>query len=170
VPPVRDGAGISVVRNTAKVILLAIVALLVMALPSRACLLAASETSTVLASLPEEAKSEPVVARVEIIELLDPKQFVDPDHWKYTSRVRVRVVEAIKGVQQDETFVVETRGTDCDDAFPRDEPKFETYRSHWRPYIAGQFYGTNMHGESETVFKGAWRGDLTTGKLIHVWP
>jgi hypothetical protein len=141
-----------------------------MALPSRACRVAGSGTSTVLESLPEEAKSEPVVARVEIIELLDPKQFIDPDHWKYTSRVKVRVVEAIKGVRQDETFVVETRGTDCDDAFPRDKPKFETYRSFWHPYIAGQFYGTNMHAESETVFKGAWHRDLAAGKLIRVWP
>jgi hypothetical protein len=73
------------------------------------------------------------------------------------------VVEAIKGVQQDELFIVETGGTDCDDAFPRNEPKFETHRINWRPYIAGQFVRVDT---GERVFRGAWGTDWTTGKVM----
>src|ERR1051326_296845 len=150
----------------ANIIFLGIAALLIAAEPSAACRVAGSGTTTLLDTLPENAKFEPVVARVEIIELLRPIGSTIPDDWKYTARIRVRVAEAIKGVERDQTFIIEGRGTDCDDAFPRGEPKFEAYISYWRPYIAGQFYQV----DSETVFRGGCHRDFASGRVTRVWP
>jgi hypothetical protein len=144
----------------AQAIFLSIAALIATTGSSIACRVAGSGTATFFDALPKDAKYEPVVARIEIIELLRPIGTTIPDDWKYTARTRVRVVEAIKGVERDQTFIVEGRGTDCDDAFYRNEPKFETY------YIAGQFYRTG----GETAFRGAWHRDFTTGKDTRVWP
>jgi hypothetical protein len=143
---------------------LGIAALLLMITPSIACRDAQWESATVLNALPKGAELEQVVARVEVIELLKPS-WVTSDDWKSTPRIRVRVVEAIKGVQQGQEFIVETGGTSCDQAFRRNEPKFETYRINWRPYIAGQFIRVDT---GEAVFRGAW--NLLGGKVVGARP
>ncbi len=129
--------------------------------PTFACRGPQWETSTLLEALPATARSEPVVARVEPLELLDPPYSV-PDDWKLTPRIRVRVVEAIKGVREGQTFVVDSRGTSCDQTFPRNNPKFHAYMTDWRPYIAGHFEPSN----SGEVFRGAWKRDMKTGELL----
>jgi hypothetical protein len=141
---------------------LGIAALLLTVTPSIACRDSKWGSVTVWNTLPAGAELEQVVARVEVIELLKPS-WVTTDDWKSTHRIRVRVVDAIKGVQQGQTFIVETRGTSCDDTFPHNEPKFETYRINWRPYVAGQF----IRGDTgEAVFQGAWITNPATGKAV----
>lgn len=120
------------------------------------------ETSTVLNTLPASAQLQEVVARIDVIEVLRPP-WVKNDDWRYTHLIRVRVVEAIKEVQQNQTFLVETRGTSCDQAFPKNDPRFAAHMIVWRPYIAGQF----EHSHSRlAVFRGAWKIDGKTGERL----
>ena len=138
---------------------LGVVALLVAAtVPAMACRGPQWETSTLLNALPPTAQNEPVIARVEPLELVDPQH---PD-WTFTPLIRVRVVEAIKGVQQGQTFVVDSLGLSCDQDFPRYDPKFQARMTDWRPYIAGHFEFRN----SREVFRGAWKKDMSTGEQL----
>jgi hypothetical protein len=116
-------------------------------------------TSTLMSELPPTAQNEPVVARVEPIELLNPP-WSTPENWKFTPRIRVRVVEAIKGVNEGQIFVVDTRGTSCDQYFERGE---QTYLAGKRYYIAGQF---EQSGYGDVVFDGAWKLEMRTGALV----
>jgi hypothetical protein len=109
-------------------------------------------------TLPATALQKQVVAKVELLELLR-EPWVTTDDWKDTGRVRVRVVEAIKGVHDGQVFIVEARSKFyfCDQAFPRNPPPwFEAHMKSWRPYIAGRFEKT---GADEPVFRGNWVGD-----------
>ncbi|MFH0298192.1 hypothetical protein AAFX91_13305 [Bradyrhizobium sp. 31Argb] len=137
------------------------VALLAVVQPAMACRHVQWHTNTLLDSLPAGARGEPVIARVEPIQLLRPP-WVNGDDWTSTPLIRVRVIEAIKGVQEGQTFVVDSRGTSCDQAFPRNDPRFQAYMINWRPYIVGRFESSN----SGEVFRGAWRRDLATGELL----
>jgi hypothetical protein len=114
-----------------------------------------------LDALPATAQQEQVIAKVELIELLR-EPWAITDDWKDTGRVRVRVVEAIKGVHEGQVFIVEGRYAFCDQAFPRDEPRFEAHMKNWRPYVAGQFEKTDA---GEPVFRGMWLGDRSTNKM-----
>jgi hypothetical protein len=140
---------------------LAAAALLLAVEPSMACRDPRSGTSTVLDALPAAALLEEVIARVEVIELLRPPWII-VDDWKYTPMIRVRVVEAIKGVHEGQIFTLQTGGTSCDDAFPRNEPKFEAYAINWHPYVAGRL---ERAGSGEPIFRGAWKRDVKTGEL-----
>src|SRR5262245_34871534 len=102
----------------------AIAALVLAVEPSSACRGAQYETSTVLGDLPAAAQTEPVVARIKILEVLRPT-WVTTDDWSYSPRIRVLVVEAIKGVEARQVFVVDTIGTSCDQSFPRSHPNFK---------------------------------------------
>lgn len=133
--------------------------------PSLACRGPTFETSTVLDRLPDTALSEDVVARIEIIEALKPPWQTPDVVWNDTPWARVRVVEAIKGVQQDQTFTVDTRGSSCDQRIPLGDPQFDTYRLNWRPYIAGRFVRIG----SEVVFRGAWKREPRTGEYLRAW-
>jgi hypothetical protein len=118
-------------------------------------------TVTLLDKLPAAAQAEPVVAVVEAINLLPPPWAKD-DNWGSTSRVRVRVVEAVKGVQEGQSLVVDTRGTNCDQRFLRNELQFQTDIAKRRFFIAGQFE------VSGSVFGGQWRRDAATNDLVRV--
>lgn len=120
------------------------------------------ETSTLLTELPEDARNEPVVARVEPIELLRPP-WKNDDDWGSTPWVRVRVIEAINGVNEGQTFVVDTRGSSCDQYFPRSEALFQAHLAGKRYYIAGQF---EQSGYGDVVFDGAWKRDMRTGEFV----
>jgi hypothetical protein len=132
--------------------------------PARACRSPLSHTVTLLDKLPTTAQAEPVVAVVEAIELLPPPWKKD-DNWGDTPRVRVRVVEAIKGAQEGERFVVDTRGTTCDQSFTRNDLYFQTHVTNRRFFIAGQF---EVSGHGDIVFGGLWRRDDATNDLIPV--
>ena len=92
------------------------VAMLSLVQPAVACRNPLGQTDTLLNELPANAQNEPIVAVVEAIELLPPPWKKD-DNWEDTSRVRVRVVEAIKGVTEGQRFVVDTGGTSCEPSF-----------------------------------------------------
>jgi hypothetical protein len=141
-----------------------LMAMLAVVQPARACRNPFNGTATLLDKLPTTAQAEPVVAAVEVIELLPPPWKKD-DNWGSTPRVRVRVVEAIKGVQEEQRFVVDTRGTNCDQYFTRNELYFQTHVANRRFFIAGQF---EVSGYGDTVFGGQWRRDDATNDLIPV--
>jgi hypothetical protein len=132
--------------------------------PARACRTSLNFTVTLLDLLPAAAQAEPVVAVVEAINLLPPPWAKD-DNWGSTPRVRVRVVKAIKGVQEGQSLVVDTRGTSCDQSFLRNELQFQTDIAKRRFFIAGQFEDS---GYGDTVFGGQWRRDAATNDLIRV--
>ena len=83
-----------------------LIAMLTVVQPASACRSPLHQTATLLKELPATAQDEPVVAVVEAIELLPPPWKKD-DHWEDSPRVRVRVVEAIKGVTEGQHFVVD---------------------------------------------------------------
>ena len=108
--------------------------------------------------LPATARQEQVVARVELLELLR-EPWAITNELKDTGRVRVRVIEAIKGVHNGQLLIVEGRSNFCDQAFPLNDPRFESYMKSWRPYIAGRFEKTD---DDEAVFRGLWIGNRRT--------
>jgi hypothetical protein len=138
-------------RLTAKTFL-CVTAILLGVVPSMAC---RDGGISLLDTLPATAQQEQVVAKVELIELLR-EPWVTTDDWKDTGRVRVRVIEAIKGVHDGQVFIVEGRMHFCDQAVPRNAPPwFEAHMKTWRPYVAGQFVKTDA---DEPVFRGIWVG------------
>jgi hypothetical protein len=133
-----------------------LIAMLTVVQPASACRSPLHQTATLLKELPATAQDEPVVAVVEAIELLPPPWKKD-DHWEDSPRVRVRVVEAIKGVTEGQHFVVDTQGTTCDQVFPRSGSYFHSHVMNRRFFIAGQFKAS---GYGDTVFSGRWLSDL----------
>jgi hypothetical protein len=137
-------------------------ATIVLAGPATAC--RTQGTVTLLDKLPTATQAEPVVAAVEAIELLPPP-WVKDGRWSSTPLIRVRVVEAVKGVQEGQVLVVDAIGTTCDQDFPRSESFFQSYLAKQRHYIAGRF---EPSGYGDIVFRGAWKLDLGNGELIPV--
>src|SRR5262245_66314559 len=122
-------------RLTAKTFL-CVTAILLGVVPSMAC---RDGGISFFDTLPATAQQEQVVAKVELIELLR-EPWAITDDWKDTGRVRVRVIEAIKGVHDGQVFIVEGRPIPlCNQAFPRNDPRFEAHMKSWRPYVAGRF-------------------------------
>jgi hypothetical protein len=136
-----------------------VIAMLLAAEVSLACRGGTFETATLLNVLPADVASEQIVARVEIVEPLTPLVA----SWKVTNLIRVRVVEAIKGVRQGQTFKVDTGGTDCDQVFPRDFRTLLKTLHNRRPYIAGRFVADRS---GKAVFRGAWYMAPTSGDYI----
>jgi hypothetical protein len=103
------------------------------------------------------------VAVVESIELVRPP-WVKDDNWGFTPLVRVRVFEAIKGVQEGQLLVVDTGGTNCDQGFQQN--RFEKGRF----FVAGQF---EVSGYGDIVFRGKWSAGVAigaTGDPVRVRP
>jgi len=122
-------------------------------------------TMTLLRTLPDAARAEPVVAAVEAIELLPPSLArKENDGWGSSPLVRVRVVEAINGVQEGQILVVDAIGSSCDQVFRRSEAYFRSYLAK-RHYIAGKF---EANGNGDIVFHGAWVTGGAAGELIPV--
>jgi len=145
-----------------KFLILLSAALLALAYPAKACRTAPS--LTLLDTLPAAARAEPVVAAVEAIELLPPP-WVKGDGWGSTPLIRVRVVEAINGVQQGQVLVVDAIGTSCDQDFRRSETYFQTHLAKRRHYIAGEL---EANGYGDIVFHGAWKRDGAADDLVPV--
>jgi hypothetical protein len=138
-------AKLSLLRRLALAIILLALPATFGATPAAACPAAIQQTATLLPNLPATAQQDEIVAKVEIIELL-PYQ----PGWtgsQPTTRVKVRVVEAIKGVHPGQTMLVQTRGTSCDQVLSRDDLGRQAY-------VAG---GMRASETGETVLKGAWR-------------
>ena len=123
--------------------------------PAAACRGAQWESSTVLPRLPGVAGKQEVVARIKVLELIKAPWIQDDKPWQYTSRVKARVVDPIKGVEKDQVLIVDFRGTSCDQVFGR-------YSIGTVGYIAGRLV---TDGE-DTVFVGRWGMDMTTGDLF----
>jgi hypothetical protein len=69
-------------------------------LPASACLGPSEEDYVLLRELPNDAKTQPVVAKVRVLS-------------RTNNSAKVRVVEAIKGVQIKQHFTVYTSGSSC---------------------------------------------------------
>lgn len=121
--------------------------------PANAC---RDYTHTLLNRLPAAALTEPVVAVIEVIELLPPP-WPKNDRWDYTSLFRVRVAKAIQGVSEGQVFVVDTGGWMCGDRSSSKYPQFPGKR-HF--YIAGQF---KNNSEGDVRFVGDWIRDDVNG-------
>ena len=113
----------------------------------------ADDRATILSFLPAAAHDEEIAARVEVIGLL-PSPFPPWAGKDLTRRVKVRVVEAIKGVSIGQVFPVETSGEACDQLFS------QGYLG-WQGYIAGRF---RISEAGETIFIGPRR--LLGGKPV----
>jgi len=108
--------------------------------PSSGCRPPAQTTRTFLAGPPVDSGYQ-VLAQVELLDLVDAR---GPRAGE-TSKVRVRVLAAIKGVAKNDTFVVNTGGGGCDEVVGLDRlgqkafiaGKFVTDRSD-RTYFIGQ--------------------------------
>jgi hypothetical protein len=111
------------------------------------------ESSTLMRALPDEVRSEPVIAKVEVIELL-------ADNWDPSGkgpasrRVRVKVIEAINGVRVGETFIVNTGNSSCSQRIDRAAWKAASAANR-RYYIAGN----KLFYNGDTVFVGGWSID-----------
>ncbi|MCK1391495.1 hypothetical protein [Bradyrhizobium sp. 1] len=89
--------------------------------------------------LPTRWESKPLVARVQPIELVRPNWAHD-DSWRETGRIRVRVIEALKGFNEGQVFTVQTGwdGERCGWHFPNDKAKFEEFAKN-NYYVGGEF-------------------------------
>ncbi len=112
------------------------------------------ETMTLLNRLPAEAQQEELVARVEVMETVSP--YPNILDWWFTHLVKVRVIEAVKGATAGEVFIVNMRGTACD--------QNATGKSvGQRGYIAGRMEKAES---GQVYFTGRWRQDLASGGLV----
>jgi hypothetical protein len=123
------------------------------AAPASAC--RGPQSQTLLETLPASALEEQIVAKVEVIEALKPRWVTK---WTYTPRVRVRVIEALKGVQVGQLVTLDSLGTTCDQMFSRQAIGMQGY-------IAGRI---EQDQDGETVFAGQWQTDRLTGGLRQV--
>jgi hypothetical protein len=90
-----------------------------------------------LRELPKTAQQEEVVARVEVVELVNPGE--------RSSRAKVLVVQAIKGAEVGQVFVVEAGLGTC-------AVQFGPKSIGLQRYIAGHF----IQWEGTTLFVGSW--------------
>ncbi|WP_092124177.1 hypothetical protein [Bradyrhizobium erythrophlei] len=128
--------------------------------PASAC---TAQPSPMSPNLPTKWESKPLVARVEPLELVRPSWARD-DSWPDTGRIRVRVLEALKGVNEGQIFIVQIGWDEdrCGAHFPNDKAKFEEFakRSY---YVGGEFQTIGgFVGEDfrtiggEKVFMSVW--------------
>jgi hypothetical protein len=97
-----------------------------------ACRPPAQNTRTLLDTLPADA-GYPVLAQVELMDLVDATPRGQPSSEAVASRVRVRVVLPIKGVARGDVFVVDTGGATCDQVLRLDDLREKAF-------IAGRFF------------------------------
>lgn len=130
-----------------------LVALTLLPSPAHACRGWQWETVTLLDQLPPQAEQNEIVARVEILQTLPP--FPDLIDWHFTHRVKVRVIEPVKGTSAGQEFVVNMRGTSCD--------QNATGKIVGRRYsIAGRI----EKADGIEQFTGRWSRDLKSGGLV----
>jgi hypothetical protein len=130
--------------------LLAIAALVSVAEHAAACRGPMWEHSTILRDLPPKAHEQPVVARIQILEVLKPQGDFVKENWRHSDRVRVRVTEGIKGVHDGQIFLVDTGGTSCGQLIRREA--VEALNSG-PLFIAGGFEKSHT---GEPIFRGSW--------------
>ena len=106
-----------------------------------ACRPPAQNTTTFLPNPPVDAGYQ-VLAQVELVNLVDPRAHSSSE--AAASKVRVRVLFPIKGVGRDDSFVVDTGGTGCDEIVRLD-------RLGQKAFIAGRFVTDRT---DRTVFIG----------------
>ena len=111
--------------------------------PAFACISVTQHTLTLLPALTTTADREDVIAKIEVIELVEQPWPASSD---YTSRARVRVIQAIKGTEDGKVILVTTGGGSCDEVFSQRTLGTQTY-------IAGRMK-TNARGER--IFEGSW--------------
>jgi hypothetical protein len=99
--------------------------------PHGACRPPAQNTLTFLPSPPPDSGYE-VMAQVELVNLVDAHAPSGGSGDAAASKVRVRVLFAIKGVGRDQSFVVDTGGGGCDEIVGLD-------RLGQKAFIAGRF-------------------------------
>ncbi len=140
-------------------LLAVIAATLLVIQPASACVLYGFSMSR---KLPAKWESKPLVARVQPLELVRPSWARD-DNWFSTRRIRVRVVEALKGFSEGEIFVVQVGWGDsrCSESY--DKTTFEelakgTYYVGGDFQTIGGFAGQNFRIiGGERVFSSFWR-------------
>ena|SRR3990170_5263070 len=121
------------------------IALMLAASHAWACPNFDTHTTTLLPLLPGNALEDPIIARVEVVELLK-SPLTEKTASKYTSRAKVRVIVAIKGVQQGQELTITTGGDGpCDQAFSEESLSQQGY-------ISGQFGVL----EGSPIFYGPW--------------
>ncbi|WP_342711758.1 hypothetical protein AAFG13_08635 [Bradyrhizobium sp. B124] len=125
---------------------------LAMVQPADACSSAVEYPHTLLDRLPSTALKQSVVAVVEPIDLLPPR-WAEGDAWGTTPLVKVRVLEAVQGVSEGQTFVVNLGGWMCGGLVSRNSLLVAGKR-HF--YIAGQFASTD---KGDVEFVGKWVGN-----------
>lgn len=113
-----------------------IAATLLVIQPASACVIYGFSMSP---KLPAKWESKPLVARVQPLELVRPSWARD-DNWLSTGRIRVRVVEALKGFSEGEIFVVQVGWDEdrCGERFLNDKAKFEEL-AKGTYYVGGDF-------------------------------
>ncbi|MCC8966184.1 hypothetical protein H8A95_28635 [Bradyrhizobium sp. Pear76] len=141
--------------------LLAVIATtLLVARPVSACVVSGVPMSP---NLPTKWESKPQVARVQPLELARPSWARD-DSWPATGRIRVRVVEALKGFNEGQIFVVQIGWDEdrCGQRFLNDKAKFDEF-AKGTYYVGGHFETIGgFAGQDfriiggETVFVSFW--------------
>ena len=110
-----------------------------------ACSLPARATKTFLTAPPASAGYE-VLAQVELVELVDARAPNGrPDCGPYASKIKIRVIDGIKGAKRGDMFVVDTGGR-YDDELVALEEIGDT------AFIAGRFVTDQ---DQHTFFRGA---------------
>lgn len=137
-----------------RAVALAMALLLINLQQADACMADAFSTFTLLGKLPTKADEQEVVAQVEVLEVVEwskprhPTMLPDrPPNPLRAKNIRVRVVEAMKGVHVGDEFVVDIYDTSCAASSVPDG------QSKWRPYIAGSF---RKSSDGSLIFRGAW--------------
>ncbi|WP_420964909.1 hypothetical protein [Bradyrhizobium sp. B120] len=125
---------------------------LAMVRPADACSSGVEYPQTFLDRLPSSALTQSVVAVIEPIELLPPR-WAEGDAWGTTPLVKVRVIEAVQGVSEGQTFVVNIGGWMCGGKVSRNS-LLVVEKRHF--YITGQFASTD---KGDVEFVGKWVGN-----------
>ncbi|MBR0872273.1 hypothetical protein JQ633_18050 [Bradyrhizobium tropiciagri] len=114
-----------------------IVTTLLVVRPAPACVLYGPGSMS--PKLPTRWESKSLVARVQPLKLVRP-DWAHDDSWRETGRIRVRVIEALRGFNEGQIFVVRTgwEGDRCGRLFPNDKAKFEEF-AKGTYYVGGDF-------------------------------
>jgi hypothetical protein len=111
-----------------------------------ACRALQFQTTVLLEELPTAASQEPIVAMIEILEVVPPKESV---------RAKARIIQPIKGVKQEQIIFISAPCHSCGTCFSQ---KLVGHRA----YIAGRF----EKDENGSIFVGEW--GVIDGKPRHV--
>ena len=103
-----------------------------------ACRNPASNTMTLLRKLPGDALKEALVAKVDVIEILND------------SEAKIKVIESIKGAHSEQILKLNTGGSSCDQ-------HLRHYNIGEKFYISGRLIKLpGQSAQSESMFFGRW--------------